>query len=312
MPATTDSVLGSATVLLNPHAAGGRAAALEAPLRAWLAQNAPRASFQTRDTPVQARLLIDSLPRGSRVVVVGGDGTFNQLLSSLLAGEHTAALVPFGSGNDTARALGVHGLPWQVALQQGLTASASHVDVGWAEFVLEGAMSSLRVPFISSLTTGFDSSVGLRAINGPKWLRGLPRYLLATLRELANLRTWDLQVKLDDQLVHTGAALFASTLNTRSFGGGMPAVPQALIDDGQLNLLLAKNVGLSETLLLLPRLLVGKHLSHPKVHTQTFKQMQIESKTLIPLAADGEYLGQARSITLTVQAAALSVVCCDT
>jgi diacylglycerol kinase family enzyme len=168
--------------------------------------------------------------------------------------------------------------------------------------------SSRRVPFLSSLTTGFDSSVGLRALNGPKWLRGLPRYLLATLRELANLRTWDVQVTLDDKLVHKGAALFASTLNTRSFGGGMPAVPQALIDDGRLNLLLAKNVGLRETLLLLPRLLLGQHLGHPKVHTQAFQQMQIDAATLIPLAADGEYLGQTRSVRLTVQAGALSVI----
>lgn len=304
MPAATDST----TVLLNPHAAGGRAAALAAPLHAWLDQNAPHLSLQTRDTAAQARQLIDTLPYGSRVVVVGGDGTFNQLLPSLLAGHHTAALVPFGSGNDTARALGVYGLPWQAALQQGLTASASRVDVGWAELVLDGMTSSRRVPFISSLTTGFDSSVGLRAINGPTWLRGLPRYLLATLRELAHLRTWDVQVKLDDQWVHTGAALFASTLNTRSFGGGMPAVPQAQIDDGQLNLLLAKHLGLLETLFLLPRLLIGKHLGHPKVHTQVFKQMQIDANTLIPVAADGEYLGQTRRVTLTIQAAALSVV----
>ncbi|MEO6293422.1 MAG: diacylglycerol kinase family protein [Burkholderiaceae bacterium] len=297
------------TVLLNPHAGGGRAAALEAPLRQWLAQNAGSIPLQTRDTAAQARQLIDTLPHGSRIVVVGGDGTFNQLLPSVLAGHHTAALVPFGSGNDTARALGVYGLPWQAALQHGLTASASRVDVGWAEFVLEGDMNSVcRIPFISSLTTGFDSSVGLRAINGPTWLRGLPRYLLATLRELANLRTWDVQVKLDGQWAHTGDALFASTLNTRSFGGGMPAVPQARIDDGQLNLLLAKHLGRLETLLLLPRLLVGKHLGHPKVNTQTFKQMQVDSATLIPVAADGEYLGQTRHVTLTVQADALSVV----
>lgn len=308
MPAATDSVTDFATLLLNPHAAGGRAAALDAPLRAWLAQNAPQVFVQTRDTAAQTRALIDALPHGSRVIVVGGDGTFNQLLPSLLAGQHTVALVPFGSGNDSARALGLYGLPWQAAVQQGLTAQASRVDVGWAEFVLEGMTSPSRVPFISSLTTGFDSSVGLRAINGPTWLRGLPRYLLATLRELANLRTWDVRVTLDNKLVHNGAALFASTLNTRSFGGGMPAVPQARIEDGQLNLLLAKNVNLPETLLLLPRLLVGKHLGHPKVHTQAFRQMQIEAASPIPVAADGEYLGQTRSITLTVQAGALSVV----
>lgn len=308
MPTTADAITDATTVLLNPHAAGGRAAGLATPLRAWLAQNTASVPLQTPDTAAQARQVIDSLPYGSRVVVVGGDGTFNQLLPSLLTGQHTAALVSFGSGNDTARALGVYGLPWQVALQHGLTASASCVDIGWAEFLPDDTTSSRRVPFISSLTTGFDSSVGLRALKGPTWLRGLPRYLLATLRELSNLQTWDVRVKLDGSLVHSGAALFASTLNTRSFGGGMPAVPQALIDDGRLNLLLAKNVGLLETLLLLPRLLVGQHLGHPKVHTQTFKLMQIDAATPIPVAADGEYLGQTRSIGLSVESGALSVV----
>ena len=307
MPPATDSAI----VLLNPHAASDRAAAWEAPLHAWLTQNAPHVAFQSLDTAALARQSIDALPQGSRVVVFGGDGTLNQLLPSLLAGQHTAALVPFGSGNDTARALGVHGLTWQAALQLGLLAPASCVDIGWAEFELDGAASkSCRVPFISSLTTGFDSSVALRAINGPRWLRGLPRYLLATLRELANMRTWDVQVRLDGQLLYSGATLFASTLNTRSFGGGMPAVPQALVDDGLLNLLLAKNVGLLETLFLLPRLLVGQHLGHAKVHTQTFKQMQVDSATLIPVAADGEYLGQTHSIVLSVQSGALSVVRC--
>ena len=61
-------------------------------------------------------------------------------------------------------------------------------------------------------------------------------------------------------------------------------------------------------MLLLPRLLVGKHLSHPKVHTQAFKRMQIDSATPIPVAADGEYLGQTRSIMLMVEAGALQVI----
>ena len=67
------------------------------------------------------------------------------------------------------------------------------------------------MPFLSSLTAGFDSAVGLRAINGPRWLRGLPRYLLATFGELAALRNWPLQVTTDGELIHNGPALFASS-----------------------------------------------------------------------------------------------------
>jgi diacylglycerol kinase (ATP) len=297
-------------VLLNPHAAGGKAAALAGQMRQWLAQHAPLVVLEIPDSAAQARLLIDALPQASRVVVVGGDGTVNQLLPSLLKGVHTMVLVPFGSGNDTARALGLYGLSWEKALAHGLQGAASRVDVGLAEFDIDakGQPKTRQIPFISSLTTGFDSSVGLRALNGPKWLRGLPRYLLATVRELVNFRTWRMDVSVDGVAVHCAYALFASTLNTRTFGAGMPAVPHARLDDGQLNLLLAGDISLAQTLLLLPRLLVGKHLSHPKVHTQPFQSMQINAAKPVPIAADGEYLGLSRKITIRVQTAQLAVV----
>ena len=300
-------------VLLNPHAAGGKAAALAEPMRRWLVQHAPQIALEIPDSVAQARLLIDALPQASRVVVVGGDGTLNQLLPSLLSGSHTTALVPFGSGNDTARALGLYGLSWQKALAHGLAGAASQIDLGLAEFDIDAntvvSHKRCRVPFISSLTTGFDSSVGLRAINGPKWLRGLPRYLLATVRELVNFRTWRMEVRIDGEHVHSGKALFASTLNTRTFGAGMPAVPHARIDDGRLNLLLARDISLLQTLLLLPRLLVGKHLSHPKVHTQPFQAMQIEAASSQCLLLQTVSIWVcSRKITVRVQAGQLAVV----
>lgn len=283
-------------------------------MQQWLAQHAPQIALEIPASVAQARLLIDALPPASRVVVVGGDGTLNQMLPSLLKGEHATALVPFGSGNDTARSLGLYGLSWQKALAHGLAGAVSQIDVGLAEFEIDtnidvnGRPQTCQVPFISSLTTGFDSSVGLRAINGPKWLRGLPRYLLATARELVNFRTWRMVVSVDGVAVHSGKALFASTLNTRTFGAGMPAVPHAQLDDGQLNLLLAGDLSLLQTLLLLPRLLIGKHLSHPKVHTQPFQTMHINAATPVPIAADGEYVGLSQQIRVRVQAGQLAVV----
>ncbi len=164
------------------------------------------------------------------------------------------------------------------------------------------------MPFLSSLTAGFDSAVGLRAINGPRWLRGLPRYLLATFAELAALRNWSLQVTADGELIHDGPALFASTLNTPTFAGGMPAVPQARNDDGALDLLLAGAFGRAGTLRVLPLLLAGRHLGQPNVRTRAFRRMVISSPELVPLAADGEYLGEAKKITVNVRPGALRVV----
>ena len=158
--------------------------------------------------------------------------------------------------------------------------------------------ASGRVPFLSSLATGFDDSVGLRALQGPRWLRGQPRYLWATLKELVQLRSWNLDIRCDpiegvgEQGTHwRGRVLLASTLNTRAYGSGMPASPDARIDDGRLDLLCAQAMGQSGVLTLLPRLLRGTHLGDPRVALRAVQALQIHAEDPVPLAVDGEYLG---------------------
>jgi diacylglycerol kinase family enzyme len=167
-------------ILINPHAAGGRARKLKGPIQAWCealpAQSAPP-QIVAPESIEKAHSLLSELPPRTRVVVVGGDGTLNQILPTLLHGGHEVGLVPFGSGNDCARAWGLHRLSWQQALAHALHARSSYIDVGRIE--LDNKV--IRY-FHSSLAVGFDASVGNRALTGPQFLRGLPRYLLATLR----------------------------------------------------------------------------------------------------------------------------------
>jgi diacylglycerol kinase family enzyme len=237
------------------------------------------------------------------VVVVGGDGTLNQMLPTLLHGGHEVGLVPFGSGNDCARAWGLHRLSWQQALAHALHARSSSIDVGRIE--LDNKV--IRY-FHSSLAVGFDASVGNRALAGPQFLRGLPRYLLATLRELAHLKNWYLKVEVDGFLKYEGPTLLASALNTPTYGGGMPAVPHALINDGQLNLLVGSRFNRLQTLLMLPRLLIGKHLGHPRIQCHACSNATISNASLVPVAADGETLGFAAHIQVTCLPNALQVV----
>ena len=294
-------------ILLNPHAQGGRAARAIPPFKSWLQTHAPDSSFAAPDKLQESLALLHNLPEGSRVVAVGGDGTLNRWLPALLARKLTLALVPMGSGNDCARALGLYGLTWPAALQHALNGPARSIDTGLACWTdLQG--QSHDTPFLSSLTAGFDSSVGLRALQGPRWLRGLPRYLWATLKELAYLQTWQLTVSADGEPMASGAALFASSLNTPSFGSGMPAVPHARIDDGQLDALLAGPMGRPGVLNLLPRLLIGKHLTDPRLQCRPFKTLAIDCVDGVPLAADGEYLGLATQLRVHCQMARLQAV----
>lgn len=283
-----------ALVLLNLRAGGGKSARLADPMRELLRLHHPGTAFEPTASVAAAQRVIARTPRGSRVVVVGGDGTVNQLLPGLLDGGHELGIVPAGSGDDGARALGLNGTRWQRALTLALTNPAREVDIGWVRTEHE------ERPFLANLCAGFDAAVAQRALAGPTWLRGMPRYLLATLRELAALRLHALRIHLDGELLHEGPALFASTLNATSYGGGMPAVPHASIDDARLDLLLAGRFSRLGVALMLPRLLTATHLGRHEVACEPFSKLQIEGDLPLPLAADGEALKSACSVTVRV------------
>jgi diacylglycerol kinase (ATP) len=269
-------------VLLNPKAASGRAARLEPEIRVWLHEHSTDTQLFITSDATHAREIVAALPRESRVVLVGGDGTVHQLLPALLAGAHSLGLVPCGSGNDTARALGLLGRPWHAALTHALQAPAQSVDLGAV------TIQSHETLFISSFAAGFDAAVALRAQRSPKWLVGMPRYLYATLLELAALKRNEVALTVDGLHTEHAPMLFCSTLNTATYGSGMPAVPHARVNDGALNLLVAGEFNPLGTLLMLPRLLLGKHLSHARVSSRPYAQLMIEATEPMPLAADGE------------------------
>lgn len=295
----TAPALAPALCLLNPHAANGRCAALAEPLRAALSQ----VPLVLPDNVAAARQRLLALPEGSRVLVAGGDGTVHQLLPALVERRLQLALLPSGTGNDLARALGLARLSWREALAHARGAPASPMDLG--ELTTPGAAPRL---FMSSLTAGFDAAIALRAHAAPKWLRGQPRYLWATLVEIGRLRVQRLRVEADGAVLHDGPLLFASSLNTPTYGSGMPAAPGARVDDGELQLLLAGAFGRLGALAMMPLLLSGLHLRHPKVALSGFRALHLGSAQPIPLAVDGEPLPSAADVTVRLRPAALQVV----
>jgi diacylglycerol kinase family enzyme len=296
----------TAIILVNPHAAGGRARKLYPQVVAWCQSHpalAQHAGVVMPETISEALTLLKQLPSPSRVVIVGGDGTLNQMLPSLVNRDFEVGLVPYGSGNDCARSWGLHTFKWQKALEFALTAAPQTTDMGKVQLA-----NGQTYFFHSSLAIGFDASVGNRALAGPNFLTGLPRYLVATLRELFRLKNWHLSVQLDQHFFYEGICLLGSSLNTSTYGGGMPAVPHARIDDGQLNLLLAGQFNRAQTLFMLPKLLIGKHLGHARIQCKAFTQANISSTEELPIAADGETLGHAQELIIQVLPGALKAI----
>jgi diacylglycerol kinase family enzyme len=291
-----------ALVLLNRAAGGGRAARLEASMRDATRRLAPAAAFAATSTIDEARRRVEALAAGTRIVVAGGDGTVHALLPALVAGSHELALVAAGSGSDTARAFGVRALAWADALRVGLHGAARPIDLARVRTEHERAL------VVSSLCIGFDAAIAERARRGPRVLGGLARYLLATLAEIAHLRPYRVRVSADARLLHDGDALFASALNTPTYGGGMPVMPAATIDDGRLDVVVAGRFGRLGALAMLPRLLLGRHLGHPRVQHARLASLRVSADAPLPLAADGEPMRAARHVEVDVWPAALRVV----
>ena len=306
-------------VLLNPAAGGGRAAHLEAPLRERLHQRT-RESLSDRsgdkarargehDTLIVTRSaehlrnLLQRCEPGTRIVIVGGDGSLQNALPALVAGRLEVGLVTCGSGNDLARALGVVRLGWREALDLALDGRPGAVDLG------EARIGGTSHWFASSLTAGFDSAIVRRTTGRLAALPGRLKYLVATLAEIGRLRHWPLRVRADGAAAFDGESLFASVLNTPTYGSGLPAVPQARIDDHRLDLLVAGRFDRPSVLAMLPRLMLGRHLGDPRVRTQPFTTLELECVDgRVPVAADGELIGEASRIDVQLHPAAIGIV----
>jgi diacylglycerol kinase (ATP) len=297
---------GHILALINRHARGARSDRTESALRAHL--ETYNAQIKSPASIEFAIAHIAALPRGSRVIVVGGDGSVHRLLPSILAGGHSMGLIALGSGNDTARALGLHGLSLQVAVAKACGAKTRGFDVGCVKFN-DLAGQAFNLAFASSLNAGFDSAVNTRAHEAPLWLSGLPRFLFATLSELSKLRTWSLSWHSDGDAPRAKETLMLSALNTRTFGAGMPIAPAAITDDGRLDVVHIQALSTWGAAMRLPSLLRGTHISDPSVTLWTTQRIHAKSQTPIPLSADGEPLGLTLEWEVWIEPDALQVAC---
>ncbi|GAA0278371.1 diacylglycerol kinase family protein [Cryptosporangium japonicum] len=219
------------------------------------------------------------------VIAVGGDGTAHLALQAVAGTRVPLGLVPLGTGNDLADAVGVPADPPAAA-----RAILADLDAGRTTTI-----DAVRIDrdgperwYAAILSVGFDSAVNARA-NRMRWPRGPRRYDLAILAELARLRTYPLTLRLDDTTVET-PALLAAVGNTRSYGGGMRMCPAADPTDGLLDVTVVEPVSRLELIRVKPRLYSGTHVDHPAVRTYRAARIRVDAPGAA-VFADGEPSG---------------------
>ncbi len=282
-------------VIVNPAAGRGLVGRLSGAILAR-ARTLGAQAFLT-EGPGHATLLAREAPPGARVVAVGGDGTVHEVLRGLDR-DKTLGVVPVGSGNDFARMLGLKGLPWPEALEHALRAPAEAIDLGRVN----------GEPFGASLGIGFDAQVAQRALSAPPLLRGMPRYLYALFGVLKDLRLPQARVAADGEVIHEGPLLLLAAMNGPRYGGGIPIAPMADPQDGRLSLILARRFGRLGVVLILPRLLLGRHLGHPEVLHREVRALEVAFPEPVPAHADGELLGASALYRVGVEPLGLKAV----
>ena len=222
------------------------------------------------------------------LVVVGGDGMVS-LGVNLLAGTTVPlGIVPSGTGNDSARGLGIP-VGDHVAAIDALVEALAHeprvIDVGRIRHTDDVTGLEKTTLFAAVLSAGFDAIVNERA-NNLRHPKGKNRYLLALVIELARLRPIRYRLVLDGVETITDAALIAVGNNV-SIGGGMKVTPDALVDDGLLDVLVVTPLSRLAFLRVFPRVFAGTHLTDPRVTVQRARHVRIESQGVVAYA-DGE------------------------
>ena len=293
-------------IIINPHARQGKAALLKPLMEALLIEHGLQATVHLCGTPDSLSSLFASLSKGARVVGVGGDGTNHRLLPYLLAGQHEYGIVPYGSGDDVARAVGLFGMDWQTALLHALTAPTGAVDVG---LVTSEAGDTRH--FLGCFLLGLD---GLINNQTAAWkFKGALPYFFTLLKQLPALRGWRLAMRYRQNDVHTTVPtqhqILCSVLNTPTYGSGYPIAPMTRMNDGTLSLLHAPMVGRFKFLQLFFKMLAGKHVGDPACHFGEITQLSVQCEEYLSLSADGEVMDwKTRALTVQVLPAALNIV----
>ena len=187
------------------------------------------------------------------VVCVGGDGLAHLVLQIVVPRSIPFALIPAGTGNDIARALG-----WSL---EDSTKYLDHITTNQASVIDLGNVDSEW--FAAILSTGFDSVVNEKA-NSMRWPRGQQRYNLAIALELPRFTPIEYQITTDTRTFTTKAMLIAIA-NGRSYGGGMLVCPHAKLDDGLFDVMILKPVSKLEFIKVFPKVFSGSHITHPAV-----------------------------------------------
>lgn len=285
--------------IFNPHSGRNRRRPRFAgAIRDFIAARSLDARLEITEGPGHAtELAREAVRAGHEVVVaVGGDGTMNEVAQGLRHSPAALALVPCGSGNGLALHLGLPRSPrGALELATGADSRIVAVDTGTAN----------GRPFFNAMGLGLDADVS-RRFNGLT-RRGLPAYVRAAVAALRELRGERCRLTSGTRC-ETLDVLLVAVANSDQYGNHARIAPGARVDDGRLDLVAVKSVGLLRAATLVPRLFLGNVDRSPHVLRLRGPRFVIEREQPGLIHTDGETHVTGSRVEVAVEPRSLRLV----
>lgn len=280
--------------IVNPRAGlgGRRFAGIFARLRE---RGVPFSAAATT-APGDARVLshLASRDHFRAIVCVGGDGTVNEVVNGFatpdgqIDSRAVLGVIPSGTVQDFARGTGIP-LARGPAIEHLLAGQISAVDVGRIRFK-DGRVHF----FVNVLGAGFDAEVADRAAEVRGAIASIPAHLVGFASALAAYQNKEISLTFEGERgqsmrVRCNMVVVA---NGPSYAGLMRLAPEAIVDDGLLDLVVIGDIDKLQFLLNLPRAFTGTHLAHDKVAIHRVRSLLLESEDHALVQADGDVIGE--------------------
>ncbi|WP_299031782.1 diacylglycerol kinase family protein [uncultured Anaerococcus sp.] len=245
----------------------------------------------------------DTLNYDEKIVIIcGGDGSLNELVNVAYGKNMTLGLIPTGTGNDFAKNFSYENF----TLKSLLNFKSKKIDL-----IKVNDFYSINVTSL-----GFDTQILDRAY---KYLEKNPKlgkkaYIKAVISSLNKITSENLELKLKlkdgSNFEISGNFLISALCNGGFYGSGFNPAPEAKIDDGVLNLLLASKIPFIKFLPMIKKYKEGRHKDSKYIREVLVKSGTIRSKDIFLANADGEIF-QTNEIKFQVLPKALNWVLFD-
>lgn len=228
------------------------------------------------------------------VVIVGGDGSINEVGSALAGTGVALGIIPAGSGNGLAGSLQVP-LNIAKAVENLNNYRIRTIDTGIAN----------GIPFMNVAGVGFDAYVANKFHKAK--LRGLWKYFLVGIRSLSEYRPQRFIFEADGRKFERVANVI-SVANSPQYGNNALIAPNALVDDGMLDLVICNDTTMLNSLGLIIRLFLHNIHKSPLVKTVRCKELTIIQERNDPSHLDGDPFELGQKLHFTVNPLSLKVI----